>query len=180
MENSYTKKLVVSALLCAIGIVIPIISPFKIILEPASFTLGSHIAIMIAMFISPAVAVTVSLGTAAGFFFGGFPLVIVLRAATHVVFALVGAYVLQKKLYILKSPLNMGVFSAGISIIHAIGEVAIVTAFYFGNNMSQAYYAQGFATSVMLLVGAGTFVHSMIDFSIALALWKTLCKTRSF
>jgi len=65
-------QLTASALLCAIGIVIPIFSPVKIILGPASFTLASHVAIFIAMFISPACAAVVALGTTFGFFIGGF------------------------------------------------------------------------------------------------------------
>ena len=46
-----TKEIIMAALLCAIGIMIPMISPIKIVLEPASFTLASHVAIFIAMFI---------------------------------------------------------------------------------------------------------------------------------
>ena len=34
-----TKTVIISALLCAIGIIIPLFSPIKIILEPASFSL---------------------------------------------------------------------------------------------------------------------------------------------
>jgi niacin transporter len=72
-----------AALLIAIGFVIPVFSPVKILLEPASYTLASHVSIFIAMFISPFIAVVVSLGTTLGFLVGGFPPVIVLRAATH-------------------------------------------------------------------------------------------------
>ena len=50
------QRMCVAALLCAIAILIPMISPVKIQLGPMSFTLGSHVAIFIAMFISPAVA----------------------------------------------------------------------------------------------------------------------------
>ena len=56
------QRMCVAALLCAIAILIPMISPVKIQLGPMSFTLGSHVAIFIAMFISPAVALTVELG----------------------------------------------------------------------------------------------------------------------
>ena len=40
----------------------------KIILGPMSFTLGAHVAIFLAMFISPKVATAVCLGTTLGFF----------------------------------------------------------------------------------------------------------------
>ena len=45
------QRMCVAALLCAIAILIPMISPVKIQLGPMSFTLGSHVAIFIAMFI---------------------------------------------------------------------------------------------------------------------------------
>jgi niacin transporter len=48
--------------------------------------------------------------------------------------------------------------------------------FYFGNNMSTAYYAKGFVVSVILLVGLGTVIHSMVDFYIARAIWKPVTK----
>lgn len=174
MQRDRVSKMVLSALLCAIGIIIPMFSPLKIVLEPASFTLGSHIAIMIAMFISPSVAVAVSLGTTLGFFFGGFPIVIVLRAATHVVFALAGAVLLKKKPQLLRSVAQSFLFSLGIAVVHALCEVAVVTPFYFGDGMSTAYYAKGFVTSVLLLVGVGTIVHSMVDFALAQVIWRAV------
>lgn len=171
---SNVSKIVISALLCAIGIIIPMYSPLKIVLEPASFTLGSHIAIILAMFISPSVAVAVSVGTTLGFFLGGFPIVIVLRAATHLVFALTGALILQKKPDILKSMVKSAVFSVYIGLIHAVCEVAVVAPFYFGSGMSGAYYAKGFMVSVVLLVGIGTLIHSTLDFIMAYIIWRAL------
>ena len=58
--------MVIAALLCAIGIIIPLFSPLKIILEPMSFTLASHVPTFLAMFISPVTAIFVSIGTAIG------------------------------------------------------------------------------------------------------------------
>ena len=81
-RDTKLQTMVVAALLCAIGIVIPMFAP-KIVLEPASFTLASHVPIFIALFISPPVALAVSIGTTVGFLFAGFPIVIVLRALTH-------------------------------------------------------------------------------------------------
>jgi niacin transporter len=172
--KSGVSKIVISALLCAIGIIIPLYSPLKILLEPASFTLGSHIAIFIAMFISPAVAVAVSLGTTLGFFLGGFPIVIVLRAASHIVFALLGAVILQKRPDIIKSPVKSAVFAVFTGLVHAICEVAVVIPFYFGSGMSQAYYTKGFLVSVILLVGVGTVIHSTVDFILAYVIWRAL------
>lgn len=180
MRNGNLLKLVIAGLLCAVGVVIPMFSPIKIILEPASFTLGSHIAIFIAMFISPAVALAVALGTSLGFFLGGFPLVIVLRAITHVLFALIGALILQKYQYILQSAPKSAVFSFGIGLIHALSEVVVVALFYFGGSVPEAYYAKGFATSVVLLVGLGSLVHSMVDFGLSLTVWKALNRNNDF
>jgi niacin transporter len=176
MNRNNSHSMVVSALLCAIGILIPIISPLKITLEPASFTLASHVAIFIAMFISPATAIFVAAGTTAGFFLAGFPLVIVLRAGMHLVFASAGAIYLKKYPDTLKSFKSSQVFSLAIALIHGISEVLIVMPFYFGNGMATAYYTKGFVVSVLLLVGVGTVIHSMVDFYLAQAIWKPVTR----
>ncbi|WP_444659440.1 hypothetical protein ACRQV7_03280 [Caproiciproducens sp. R2] len=175
MRNRETKliSMVIAALLCAIGIVIPMFAP-KIILEPASFTLASHVPIFIALFISPPVAVAVSIGTSFGFLFAGFPIVIVLRAFSHLFFALTGAFILKRKEDMLASVGKSTMFGLLLALIHAVSEVTVVTLFYFGNNMPKNYYANGYFMSVILLVGVGTIVHSMIDFGIALFVWKPL------
>ncbi len=172
-------RLTIAAVLSAIGIIIPMFSPLKIILEPASFTLASHVPIFIAMFISPITALSVSVITTAGFFFGGFPLVIVLRAATHVIFALCGALILRNRKQWLDSIPKMLLFSFVLSFVHAVCEVLIVTPFYVGNSLKEAFYTQGFMVSVLLLVGVGTIIHSMVDFFIALLIWKPLRKMKS-
>lgn len=174
MRNNKLLSMTISALLCAVGIVIPIISPIKITLEPASFTLASHVAIFIAMFISPLTALFVATGTTLGFLLAGFPIVVVMRAATHVIFALVGALFLKKYPDIVRNTKKTAVFSFLISILHGICEVAVVMPFYFGNNMSAGYYSKGFFTSVVLLVGVGTLVHSMIDYYLAHVIWKNV------
>jgi niacin transporter len=176
MNRNNNRGMVISALLCAIGIVVPIISPLKITLEPASFTLASHVAIFIAMFISPATALFVAAGTAIGFLVAGFPIVVVLRAASHVGFATLGAFYLKKHPDILESFKSSQIFSLAIGLLHGIGEVLAVIPFYFGNNMSSAYYAKGFIVSVVLLVGLGTIVHSMVDFYLAQVIWKHVTK----
>ena len=56
-----TFQLALAGMLIAIGIVIPMFSPIKIIIEPASFTLASHVPVFIAMFISPMMAAAVAL-----------------------------------------------------------------------------------------------------------------------
>jgi len=167
MQSQNTVKLAMSGLLIAIGLIIPMYSPVRILIEPASFTLASHVAIFIAMFISPAVAVSVAVGTTVGFFFGGFPIIIVLRAATHIIFALVGSLYIQKISNKGLSAVNLRIFSFIIAAIHAVGELVVVSVFYFDGNISPAHIEQGFVMSVLLMVGVGTVIHSMIDFEIA-------------
>ena len=49
------------------------------------------------MFLSPGVGIIVSLGATVGFFVAGFPLVIVFRAFTHVLFAYIGGKIIKKR-----------------------------------------------------------------------------------
>lgn len=47
------QEMTFAALLTAIAILIPSIMPIKLIIPPASYTLGSHVPLFLAMFISP-------------------------------------------------------------------------------------------------------------------------------
>jgi len=176
MTNSNLNKvklMTISAMLAALGILIPMTFP-SIRLEPASFTLASHVPVFLAIFISPIVAAFVAIVSTLGFFVAGFPLVIVLRAATHLIFALTGSLILKRNNALLTSIRNTALFSFFISLIHGVAEVAVVTYFYQISGMSSAYYEKGYFVSVFLLVGIGTLIHSMIDFSLAVFVWKPL------
>lgn len=174
MQKSFSvQKMTTAALLIALGIVIPMFS-FKIVIEPASFTLASHVPVFLAMFISPAVALAVAAGTTLGFFFAGFPIIIVLRAATHMLFAVLGSLYLRHHPSLLSSVGKMQGFSFVIALIHSAGELAVVIPFWFGGGLAAANYESGFVTSVLLLVGVGSVVHSMVDFAIALGIFKIL------
>ena len=174
------QRLCAAALLIALGVVLPLFSPLKIVMPPASFTLASHVAIFVAMMISPGVAAAVSVGTTLGFLFGGFPLVIVLRAATHVVFALLGAFHLKRRPATLDAVFGVRVFSLVIGVTHAACEVLVVTPFYFGGQMVEGYYQSGYLQAVILLVGLGSVIHSMVDFELALLVARVLRKQKSF
>ncbi len=167
------KKMCVAAVLCAIGILIPIISPVKIQLGPMSFTLASHVAVFIAMFISPYVALFVTLGTTAGFLLAGFAPVVVLRALSHIFFVMIGAFILAKRadkhMGKIGSVIMFGVF---LSLIHAAGEVLVVTIFYFAGMQING----SFLYAVVGLVGGGTFIHSMIDFVLAVIIWRAVAQ----
>jgi len=62
---------------------------------------------------------------------------------------------------------KLRVFSFCVAIIHAAGELVVVSALYFRGDISPAHVEQGFFVSVLLLVGLGTVIHSMVDFEIA-------------
>lgn len=172
------QKITIAAILIAVGIIIPIFSPLKIPLYPASFTLASHVAVFIAMFVSPVVAGSVAIGTTIGFLLGGFPIVVVLRAATHLVFALGGAFYLQKHPYTLNSVPKSLTFSFLIGLLHAACEVVVCTLFYFGGALDTGNYETGFIVSIVLLVGVGSVIHSMVDFAIAQLIGNVLIRQR--
>lgn len=176
-RNQKVMNLTMTALLVAIGILIPAISPVKIPLGPAgSFTLASHVAIFLAMFLSPAPAAAVALGTTIGFWLSGFPFPVVLRALTHVVWAALGAWWLKKHPDILYRPVPSAIFCVVVAIVHAALEtVAIMVLFFQGTVMDQG----GLWLTVFLPVGVVTLVHSSVDYIIALLVWRPIRKLKS-
>ena len=65
------------------------------------------------------------------------------------------------------------VFNVVIALIHAAAEVLVVTPFFVSGSLFSAEQLQnGFFTSVVLLVGLGTVIHSMIDYTISVLIWK--------
>ncbi|WP_434117822.1 hypothetical protein QMZ08_03115 [Enterococcus faecalis] len=182
MKTNSVKRLTISALLIAMGIIIPMVMP-RITIGPASFTLASHVPVFIAMFISPVVAIAVSLGTGFGFFLSATP-IIALRALSHLIFAVIGAVILQKhpeilinkegKFTLLNGKLQL--FNVGIGVIHSAAELVVVSVFYTMGNLPGTYYTAGFMYSIILLMGVGGLIHSLVDFSIAYFLASTLSK----
>lgn len=163
------QKLTITAILIALGILIPMVMP-KISIPPASYTLASHVPVMIAMFISPAVAVCVALGTSLGFFLTGLPIVIALRALSHIIFAFIGATYIQKRGQNLlpKDKLfpnwRFQFFNLWIALLHAGAESVVVLLFYIGQPNP---VATNFYYYIFVLIGLGGAVHSLIDFNIA-------------
>lgn len=136
-----------------------------------SFTLASHVAVFLGMFISPAVAVAVCIGTTLGFFLTT-PAIIALRAASHIVFAGLGALYLKKHPDTIDRP-SQAPCSFVIALLHAAAEMIVVAPFFLsGALFTPEQLANGFVTSVVLLVGLGTLIHSMLDYSISILIWK--------
>jgi niacin transporter len=179
MKNENVLMLTISSVLIAVGVIIPMFSPVRVIIEPASFTLASHVVIFVAMFISIKMAAAVSVGTTLGFFLAGFPIVVVMRAATHVIFATIGSFYLLNVSKNKLSAVSLRVFSFFIGVIHGVFELIVVTLFYFGDNVSPALLEHGFFVSVVLLVGVGSVIHSMVDFEIARIVILPLKKQKS-
>ncbi|EOI7831188.1 hypothetical protein ACMWM5_002864 [Enterococcus hirae] len=163
------------------GVIIPMVMP-KIMIPPASFTLASHVPIFIAMFFSPGIAITVALGTTFGFFLTT-PVIIALRALSHLIFAVIGSWYLQKKPEIV---LKNGQFTLAnwrfqsfnfvIGIIHSIAEMLVVSVFFFVGNMPETYYSEGYFYTVFILMGICGLIHSLVDYNIAYFVAGTLSK----
>jgi len=170
------RKLLIGSMLTAIGIMIPMYMPVRIIIPPASFTLASHVPVMIAMFFSPLMALLVALGTTFGFVLAGFPVTIWLRAFSHVVFVLIGAWYLKKHPDIVNKKVGFQVFNVIIALIHSLAETGIVLAFYtlgFDHMETAALF------NLLLLIGIGGIVHSIVDMNIAFVLSKSLSRVFS-
>ncbi len=178
MKNLSVQRLCVAGLLIAIGLIIPLFSPVKFVMDPVSFTLASHVPIFIAMFLSPGVTLGVAAGTALGFLISTTPL-IAMRAATHVIFALAGAIALRRKPLWDRANGDIRLFSLLLGLLHGAAEVLVILPFYFGGTLQSGFYEQGFLQSVVVLIGVGTLVHSMIDFEIALAIIRAVARQPS-
>lgn len=167
-----TRDMVICALLIAIGILIPMIFtglPFRIIVGPYSATLMAHVPVIIAFFISPWVAVFTAIGTTIGFFFTA-PVVVAVRAASHILFAILGAYLIKK---------NMSLVLCGAitGVVHAVLEGIVVMLFFIGGLSTPA---SGYSISAMVWITiVGTFAHHCVDFILACIVAKALVKTKT-
>lgn len=170
--KSKNQFLTMTALLTALAIAIPMVMPLKIVIPPASYTLGGHVAIFLAMFISPLMTVIVILGSTYGFLIAGYPFVIVLRAFSHIVFGTLGAIYLKKAPETLNNPIKKWIFNIVMAIIHALGEVVVCVIFY----SSTAYPSGNLFYLLFILVGFGTIIHSIVDFLISDFIFQALKK----
>lgn len=176
-RSNKVLHLATSALLVAIGLLIPLISPVKIYLGPAgSMTLASHVAIFLAMFISPATAGAVALGCTLGFLITT-PIPIALRALTHLVWAVFGSMWLRRHPDALYRPAQSAVFCIVTAIVHAALETLIIMVLFFGTNLVAD--KGGLWLTIFLPVGIVTLFHSSVDYLIALLVWRPLRNLKS-
>ncbi len=166
-----TKDMVLTALLIAIGIIIPVYFGFlRVILPPAfTATIMAHVPIFIAMFISPWSALFTAIGTTLGFWFTTSP-VVTMRAASHVIFALVGAFMVKK---------NYNLISVGIitALLHAVFEGLVVYVF-LAMGLTAPNEGEALLYTAFYVTGIGTLIHDLIDFIIACGLGFALAKAK--
>ncbi len=151
-----TRQLTLGAVLTALALVIPFAFGFLRIFIPPAFTmtLASHVPSMLAMFISPAVAGIVGLGSALGFTFALAP-VIGMRAAIHIIWGVWGAILFRKGM-------DPKLVLALMLPLHALGEALVVLP--FGYELQQA----------LVVVGIGTAIHHVLDSIITLLVYGSL------
>lgn len=153
-----TKELLYGALLTALALMIPLFFRgwLQVVIPPFSATLGSHVPVMLAMFVSPLTAALVGVGSTFGFLITLGPIVAA-RAAIHIIFPAVGSVLLRKGY---KPALALLL----VAPIHAVGESLVVVPFGFT------------AYSALVVVGLGTLLHHCADAAIALILQSALSK----
>lgn len=176
MENTQRKKLrnlSIGALLTALGLIIPLFMPAKIVIGPASFTLAAHVPIMAAMFFSPYMTAFVAVATTFGFLLALPVPLIWMRAATHILAMTAGAFVLRKYPGLVAQKLGMQLFNVVLAFVHAGLETLVVLGFY---QLGLAPISSAALTSLLLLVFFGGMLHSFIDFNLAFGLCKVINK----
>ncbi len=155
--NNNIRKMVQTALLMALAIIIPTYFGFlKVIIGPFTATIASHVPMFLSMFLGPAAAAFVGFGSALGFQISGMPSFVVARAAMHIIVGALGGYLLRKGVSYTKTV-------AITAPVHGILEGLAIIPF------------QGFTIYNYIVVG-GSIVHHSLDAIIAYALVKALVK----
>ncbi|MCE5222288.1 MAG: ECF transporter S component [Clostridium sp.] len=159
--NNKIRQMVYAGLLTALAIIIPIQFGFlKIIIPPFTATLAAHVPMMLAMLISPAVAIVVGIGSTIGFIISGTPAPVVARAATHIVVGYIGARIIMKN----KSYIKAAAITAPI---HGLLEMLVVIPF-IGFNVYQ----------LLIVTAIGTILHHCADSVIAYSIVKAVARSR--
>ncbi len=150
-----TKRLVWTAMLTALAVVIPLVFSsigLVLVLGPFTATVASHVPVMLAMFLTPGSAFLVGLGSALSFM-AIHGMVVAARAAMHAFVAAGGAVLIGRgrsfaQVLLITLP------------IHGLLESLIVLP--FGYSLYQA----------LVVVGLGTAIHHAVDMVIALSIVK--------
>lgn len=162
-----TKNIVLTGLLIALAVVIPMFMP-RVINVPGFFTvtLASHVPVLLSMFINPICAAAVAVGSTIGFLFTSPPEVVV-RAATHAIFAVVGALMLKKNI-------NIFVVLVVTMLLHTVCETTVM--FCFGIKLTNLQQTLPQATQAVALgiIAGLTCLHHLMDFVITFVIYKAI------
>ncbi|MBQ7975895.1 MAG: hypothetical protein IJ300_09455 [Clostridia bacterium] len=154
--NKKTREMVLAAILTALSILITY-SPVKLQLPFFTLTVGSHTPTLLAMLISPWVVVMTVIGSCIGFFMtipAPNSIIVVLRAATHLIFALAGCKMIKDK------KLNIYLIILITGVLHALAEGIVV----FG--LTPIILPGEAAIPAAVIAISGTFVHHLLDCAI--------------
>lgn len=163
-----TKELALAAILTALSLLITY-SPLKLVLPFFTLTLGAHVPTMLAVFVGPWVTVMTVVGSCLGFFLtipAPNSIIVVARAATHLIFAFAGMEMLKKKY-------NIVLVIIVTAILHALAEgivVYLLTPIILDNSTA-ALTAGGIAA-------LGTIIHHAIDTAITAPILFSLTKAK--
>lgn len=157
MKKYNTKDIVLAALLTALSMIItfsPLRLPFP---PPFSVTLGSHVPTMVALFINPTVTLFTVIGSVIGFAVtAADPIIVPLRAATHILFALVGRYLIMHR-FIKNDIVNYIVVIVVTSLIHALSESLVVML------VTPIIAPEKMTSTIVTLTFVGTIFHHYVD-----------------
>ncbi len=153
-----SREITVGGLLTAISLLIPLFfrSTLQIAVPTIGFsaTLASHVPTMLAMAISPMAAFAAGAGSTLGFWITLGPIVGA-RAATHMLWGVVGALLMQG------NPQRM-IWALAVALpIHALGEGVVV------------WIATGTFQNGLLVTGT-TILHHIVDSAFTMALLPLL------
>jgi len=153
-----TKHIVTGGLLTAMAILIAILfagTPLMVVIPPGfTATITSHVPSMLAMAISPGVAIMVGIGSAIGFALK-VNVMVGARAFVHAIFGGIGAYAYRKGM-----PFWMVLL---ITLpIHALLEGLVLLP--FGIDLNQA----------LVVTSIGTAIHHGIDGFITMIVYQSL------
>ena len=165
-RNQKVRNVAIAGILSALGILIPMLSPFKIMVGESSYTLASHVPIFVAMFVSPIVGIWVTLATAFGFFLSGMPLTVTVRALSHLTFVIPGSLIVRRVSF--NTPSKRILLNLTLALIHGCAEFTAVALLNMRSLNGTVLF------SYFLFLGLGTIAHSFVDFVLALQIVKPL------
>ena len=177
------RDIAYGAVLTALGIMIPVTfgSTLRVLIPPFSATIASHVPVLLSMLISPAVAAMVGISTAIGFLLSygatSLGLMIMARAATHAIWAYLGAVMIKKGASYV-SALAATAPSPGFPEALAVLFMAMVFGLPLTKGTGVSAPDASVATVVLILI-FGTIAHHAVDSVIAWAVAKAARKIPS-